>query len=145
MTDPHPEDAGAVLAMRRALRDAGTSVSGIDYINAHGTSTPANDRVETLAIKTVFGARAGQIPISSTKSMIGHATVAAGAIEAVATVLTLDRQRIHPTINQDAADEGCDLDDVPNTAREATVQLALSNAFAFGGQSATAVFARHQE
>jgi 3-oxoacyl-[acyl-carrier-protein] synthase II len=145
VTDPHPEGAGAVLAMTRAIGDAGVSPAAVDYINAHGTSTPANDRIETLAIRRVFGERAGRLPISSTKSMIGHATVAAGAVEAVATALTLVHQTIHPTINQDAPDPACDLDYVPNRARRADVDLALSNSFAFGGQSACLVLRRHEE
>lgn len=143
VTDPHPEGAGAVLAMTRALADAGVPAAAVDYINAHGTSTLANDRIETLAIKRVFGARAARISISSTKSMIGHATVAAGSLEAVATVLTLDRQMIHPTINQDEPDSACDLDYVPHRARQASVDRAISNSFAFGGQSAVLVFERH--
>ena len=144
VTDPHPEGAGAVLAMTRAMADAETSGGEIGYINAHGTSTPANDRIETLAIKRVFGERASKIPISSTKSLIGHPTVAAGAIEAVATVLTLAHQTMHPTINQDTPDPACDLDYVPNHARRASIDVALSNSFAFGGQSAAVVFKRSQ-
>ena len=142
-TDPHPDGAGAVLAMRRALNDGGVVPQDVDYINAHGTSTPANDRAETTAIKQVFGGRAAAIPISSTKSMIGHATVAAGAIEAIVTALTLRDQAIHPTINYETADPACDLDYVPNVARRAAVNVALSNSFAFGGQAACLLLARH--
>jgi 3-oxoacyl-[acyl-carrier-protein] synthase II len=131
--------------MTRALGDAHVSPSDVGYINAHGTSTLINDRVETLAVKRVFGERAPRIPVSSTKSMIGHATVAAGAIEAVATAMTLSGQIVHPTINQDEPDADCDLDYVANHARPASVDVALSNSFAFGGQSATLVFQRHDD
>jgi 3-oxoacyl-[acyl-carrier-protein] synthase II len=134
VTDPHPEGKGAVLAMQRALRDAALDPSQIGYINAHGTSTPANDRIETLAVKQVFGAAARHIPISSTKSMIGHLTVAAGAVEAIATALTLHTGVIHPTINYENRDPDCDLDYVPNRARNEAVYQALSNSFGFGGQ-----------
>lgn len=144
VTDPHPDGIGAGLAMTRAIADAGLTPVEIDYINAHGTSTVANDRIETLAIRRVFGERAPLVPISSTKSMIGHATVAAGALEAVACALTLTRQQIHPTINQRAPDPDCDLDYVPNTARAARVDAAISNSFAFGGQSASLVFRRER-
>ena len=142
VTDPHPQGVGAVLAMRRSLADARLGTDAIDYINAHGTSTPVNDRTETLAIRTVFGNRAAQIPISSTKSMIGHATVAAGAIEAAVVVLTLRDQIIHPTINYELPDPACDLDYVPNASRRARVEIAMSNSFAFGGQTASVVFGR---
>jgi 3-oxoacyl-[acyl-carrier-protein] synthase II len=143
VTDPHPDGAGAVLAMRRALADANAADDEVDYINAHGTSTAANDRAETIAIKKVFGDRAARVPISSTKSMIGHPTVAAGAIEAIAVALTLRDQIVHPTINQRTPDPACDLDYVPNQARHATVSVALSNSFAFGGQAACLVLRRH--
>ena len=142
VTDPHPDAVGAVLAMTQALEDAAAAPDEIGYVNAHGTSTQANDRIETIALKKVFGGRARRIPVSSTKSMLGHATVAAGALEAIATALTLVSQTIHPTINQCDADPTCDLDYVPNQARKATVDVALSNSFAFGGQSATLVLRR---
>jgi 3-oxoacyl-[acyl-carrier-protein] synthase II len=142
VTDPHPDGTGARLAMTRAMADAELGPEHIDYINAHGTSTPANDRIESLAIDRVFGDRARHTPISSTKSMIGHATVAAGALEAVVTALTLARQTIHPTINHHTPDPGCDFDYVPNVARPARVDAALSNSFAFGGQSACLVLRR---
>lgn len=145
VTDPHPDGIGGGLAMTRALADAGLAPPAIDYINAHGTSTVANDRIETLAIRRVFGAHAPRVPISSTKSMIGHATVAAGALEAVACALTLTHQQIHPTINQDVPDPDCDLDYVPNRARTAHVDAVLSNSFAFGGQSASLVLRRHHD
>jgi 3-oxoacyl-[acyl-carrier-protein] synthase II len=143
-TDPHPEGAGAVLAMRRALADAAAAAADVDYINAHGTSTVANDRAETAAIRNVFGERAPEIPISSTKSMIGHATVAAGAIEAIVAALTLRDQIVHPTINYERVDPGCDLDYVPNVARRGRVNVALSNSFAFGGQAACLVLRGHE-
>lgn len=142
-TDPHPEGIGATLAMQRAMAYARITPTEIDHVNAHGTSTPANDRAETTAIKRVFGERASQIPITSTKSMLGHATVAAGAIEAIVLALTLDRQTIHPTLNQATPDPACDLDYVPNVARHVPVRAALSNSFAFGGQAAALVLRRH--
>jgi len=143
-TDPHPHGIGAALAMQRALGDARADTEQIDYINAHGTSTIANDRAETIAIKHVFGERATRVPISSTKSMIGHATVAAGAIEAIVSALTLRDQRIHPTINYETVDPICDLDYVPNQARRAHVGVAMSNSFAFGGQTACLILKRHE-
>jgi 3-oxoacyl-[acyl-carrier-protein] synthase II len=142
VTDPHPDGQGAVLAMTRALADAGLTPGEVGYINAHGTSTPANDRIEARAIRRVFGGDVARVAISSTKSMIGHATVAAGAIEAIVTALTLAHQTIHPTINFETADPGCDLDYVPATARRGRVEAALSNSFAFGGQSACVVMRR---
>lgn len=137
VTDPHPEGRGAVRAMRSALEDAGVDASRVGYVNAHGTSTVANDRAETRALRALLGERAERVPVSSTKSMIGHLTVAAGAVEAIATVLTLERQRIHPTINLTNPDPECDLDYVPNHSRAARVEYALSNSFAFGGQCAS--------
>jgi 3-oxoacyl-[acyl-carrier-protein] synthase II len=145
VTDPHPGGIGGGLAMTRAIADAGLVATEIDYINAHGTSTIANDRIETLAIRRVLGDHASRVPISSTKSMIGHATVAAGAIEAVVCALTLTHQRIHPTINQEVADPDCGLDYVPNAARAARVDATMSNSFAFGGQSASLVIRQAHE
>jgi 3-oxoacyl-[acyl-carrier-protein] synthase II len=123
--------------MQRSLAQAQADPAEVDYINAHGTSTPANDRIETLAIKQVFGAQALRIPISSTKSMIGHLTIAAGAVEAVICVLTIRDQQLHPTINHEKPDPDCDLDYVPNRARPARVRCVLSNSFGFGGQCAS--------
>lgn len=137
---PDAAGAGAAKAMQWALEDAGLLPSDVDYINAHGTATPLNDQVETLAIKRVFGEAAYAIPISSTKSMIGHLLGAAGGIEAVACVQTLRSQIIHPTINYETPDPQCDLDYVPNVARPASVRVALSNSFGFGGQNACLVF-----
>ncbi len=145
ITAPDPEGAGAALAMAAALADAGLGPQDIDYINAHGTSTPLNDRLESLAIKQVFGSRAYRIPVSSTKSMIGHLLGAAGAIEAVATILTMVRGVIPPTINYEEPDPECDLDYVPNVARPARVDRALSNSLGFGGHNVTLVFGRYVE
>ena len=131
--------------MRLALCDAGVSIDEVEYINAHGTSTPLNDAVETLAIKRLFGERAYHIPISSTKSMIGHSLGASGSLEAAACVSTVATGKIHPTINYENPDPDCDLDYVPNKAREQSVNVALSNAFGFGGQNACLVFRRFVE
>jgi 3-oxoacyl-[acyl-carrier-protein] synthase II len=131
--------------MREALRDAGVTPDDVDYVNAHGTSTPLNDAVETLAIKAVLGERAYRVPISSTKSMVGHGLGASGAIEAVACVKTLQTGIIHPTINYEFPDPQCDLDYVPNQARTADVRVILKNSFGFGGQNACLVFRRLEE
>jgi len=137
-----PSAAGAAKAMRAALSDAGLSVAEVGYINAHGTGTPSNDPTETEAIRSVFGERAGKIPVSSTKSMHGHALGAAGAIEAAATLLAIHEGVIPPTANFTEPDPACGLDVVPNTARAATVQYALSNSFAFGGLNAVLVLGK---
>ena len=142
LVQPQETGASAARAMANALADAGLSVAQVDYINAHGTSTPINDAVETTAIKRLFGADAYRIPVSSTKSMIGHSLGASGALEAVACVSTLQSQRIHPTVNYETPDPACDLDYVPNRARVAPVDVVLSNAFGFGGQNACLVFTR---
>ncbi len=142
VTDPHPEGLGAVLAMRRALADAGVEPEALDYLNAHGTSTPANDGLETLAIHRVFGPSASGLPVSSTKSMIGHLTVAAGAVEAIATVGMLRAQFLHPTLNLDERDPDCDLDYVAQVGRPARIELALSNSFGFGGQCSSLLLRR---
>ena len=141
---PDPQAIGATNVIRDAMRNAGVTADQVDYINAHGTSTPLNDAGETLAIKNVFGDRAYKIPISSTKSMIGHSMGAAGAFEAVACVMTLRDQKIHPTINYDTPDPACDLDYVPNTARAANVDIALSNSFGLGGQNACLVLSKYK-
>lgn len=141
-----PEDgAGAVRAMQMALSDAGIASNEVDYINAHGTSTPVNDAAETLAIKTVFGDMAAKTPISSTKSMIGHSLGASGGLEAVAAIRTIRDNVIHPTINYENPDPDCDLDYVPNKAREVTVETILSNSFGFGGQNACVVLKKFRE
>ena len=142
-----PEETGrsAAEAMRRALADAGAALDTVDYINAHGTSTPLNDAIETLAIKLLFGDRAYQIPISSTKSMIGHALGGSGSLEAAACINTITSGTIHPTINYETPDPDCDLDYVPNQARKHNVQVAMSNAFGFGGQNSCVVFRKFEE
>jgi 3-oxoacyl-[acyl-carrier-protein] synthase II len=140
---PDPQGAGAVRAMKRALRDASVDISEVDYINAHGTSTPLNDATETLAIKTVFGEQAYSVPISSTKSMIGHSMGAAGGLEAIACVKTIETGMIHPTVNYETPDPACDLDYVPNTARQAEVNIVLSNSFGLGGNNACLVLAKY--
>lgn len=145
LTSPPPGGEGGARSMKIALQDAGLSPSEIDYINAHGTSTPANDKTETEAIKAVFGEYAYRIPISSTKSMTGHLLGAAGAVETIACVLSIQHGRIHPTINYEEPDPCCDLDYVPNVAREWRVDRALSNSFGFGGQNATIVVGRFEE
>lgn len=142
MAAPAPEGEGAVRCMRMALNDAGVRPEEMDYINAHGTSTDLNDKYETQAIKTVFGDHAWKLPVSSTKSMTGHLLGAAGGIEAAYTALTLERQIIPPTINYENPDPDCDLDYVPNTPRKATVNVAMSNSFGFGGTNGTLVFRR---
>lgn len=142
---PDEDGSGAARAMRWAIADAGMQPGDIDYINAHGTSTPKNDAVETLAIKSVFGAGAYDVPISSTKSMIGHALGGGGALEAVACVKTIQTGLIHPTINYHTPDPECDLDYVPNEARQLRVDTALSNSFGFGGQNACVVLRRFEE
>ena len=139
---PDPTGEGAARAMALALRDAGIEPTDVDYINAHGTSTPLNDKIETLAIKRVFGDYAYKVPISATKSMIGHLIGAAGPVEAIACIQTINESIIHPTINYETPDPECDLDYVPNVAREARVDVALSNSFGFGGHNACLVFRR---
>jgi 3-oxoacyl-[acyl-carrier-protein] synthase II len=140
-----PEESGvsAAAAMQMALNDAQLPLDQVDYINAHGTSTPLNDALETVAIKRLFGDLAHKIPISSTKSMIGHSLGAAGSLDAAACVKTITEAAIHPTVNYDAPDPECDLDYVPNQSRPADVQVALSNAFGFGGQNACLVFRKY--
>jgi 3-oxoacyl-[acyl-carrier-protein] synthase II len=140
LTAPHAEGLGAAQAIRQALETAGLTPADVDYVNAHGTSTPLNDRAETLAIKAALGDRAGQIPVSSTKSAIGHLLGAAGAVEAVATILALRDRMAPPTLGYEEVEEGLDLDYVPNTARpldtNGHLPVALSNAFGFGGHNA---------
>jgi beta-ketoacyl-acyl-carrier-protein synthase II len=142
---PDPTASGACRAMTWAMENAGIAPDRVDYINAHGTSTPANDLGETNAIKKVFGARAYKIPVSSTKSMIGHPMGAAGAVEAVVCALTINHGVIHPTINYENPDPECDLDYVPNVSRKADVRVALSNSFGLGGQNACLVLGRWED
>ena len=144
MTAPDHEASGAVRCMRAALEDAGVAPSRVDYINAHGTATPANDRMETVGIKQVFGERAYAIPVSSTKSMTGHTLGAAGAIEAVAAVLAITGGFIPPTIHLTTPDPDCDLDYVTEGARRTELAIVLSNSFAFGGNNTSVVIGRYR-
>jgi 3-oxoacyl-[acyl-carrier-protein] synthase II len=145
VTEPAPGGVGLVRAMRRALQKAGLRPDQVDYINAHGTSTPYNDRTETQAIKTCFGEHAYRLAISSTKSMIGHTLGAAGAVEAVVSIMTILTGVIPPTINLHHPDPDCDLDYVPNEARRATVNVAMSNSMGFGGHNTCLIFKRYEE
>ena len=140
MTAPDPEGDGAARAMAAAVRDAGLDVGAVGYITAHGTSTQYNDKFETIAIKRVFGEHARRLAVSSTKSMTGHLLGAAGGVEAIATVMALHHGILPPTINYETPDPDCDLDYVPNQARKQDVEVALSNAFGFGGTNATLAF-----
>ncbi len=142
ITSPPPDGAGAARCMAAALRAAGLQPSQVGYVNAHGTSTEANDPAETAAIKSVFGAHAARLPVSSTKSVTGHLLGAAGGLEAVATVLALERGLLPPTATLERADPACDLDYIPRRARPLAVDVALSNAFGFGGANACLVFRR---
>ncbi|VAW43296.1 3-oxoacyl-[acyl-carrier-protein] synthase, KASII [hydrothermal vent metagenome] len=143
VAQPDPKAAGAVRAMRWTVEDACLQPDAVDYINAHGTSTPVNDAAETFAIKSLFGERAYELPISSSKSVLGHAMGGAGAIEAIFCALALNRGIIPPTWNYETADPDCDLDYVPNAPREASIQVALSNSFGLGGQNACLVLGRY--
>jgi 3-oxoacyl-[acyl-carrier-protein] synthase II len=142
VTDSHPEGRGAIACIRRALADARLDPGAVGYINAHGTSTQVNDRVESLAIKKVFGEGAYRLPVSSTKSMMGHLIAAAGAVELITCVETLRRGALPPTINYETPDPDCDLDYIPGAAREKRVEHALSNSFGFGGQNISLVVSR---
>jgi len=145
VTEPAPGGSGLVRAMRRALQKAGLRPDQVDYINAHGTSTPYNDSTETQAIKTCFGEHASRLAISSTKSMTGHTLGAAGAVEAAISIMTILTGVIPPTINLHHPDPDCDLDYVPNEARQATVNVAMSNSMGFGGHNTCLVFKRYEE
>jgi len=144
MTAPEPSGRQATRAIQIALKDAGVKPTDINYINAHGTSTPLNDKTETLVIKQVFGQHAYKVPVSATKSMIGHLIGAAGAVELIATTLALEHQVIPPTINYEIPDPECDLDYVPNVARKATLDLALKNSFGFGGKNSALVIKKYE-
>jgi 3-oxoacyl-[acyl-carrier-protein] synthase II len=145
LTDSHPEGRGAIACIQGALNDAHLKPDAIGYINAHGTSTQVNDRVESLAIKQVFGPQAYHVPISSSKSMLGHLIAAAGAVELITSIMTILRGVIPPTINYETPDPECDLDYVPNTAREKKVDHVLSNSFGFGGQNVSLVVSRFKD
>jgi len=140
ITAPDEDGDGARRSIQLALNGAGLKPTDIDYVNAHGTSTPLNDKAETLAIKKVFGEHAYRMAVSSTKSMIGHVLGGSGALEAVATIKTICTGKIHPTINYETPDPACDLFYVPNTAIERTVHAAISNSFGFGGHNVTLLF-----
>jgi 3-oxoacyl-[acyl-carrier-protein] synthase II len=142
---PDETGSGAIRVMLRAIKDAGITPDQIGYINAHGTSTPYNDKFESMAIKKVLGENAGNVAVSSTKSMTGHALGAAGGIEAVFSVLAIHNKKLPPTINYEFPDPECDLDYIPNTARDAEVEYALSNSFGFGGTNACLIFKRFAE
>ena len=141
-TRSSPDGKPIIATMRKALADAGVGPEDVDYINAHGTSTPENDKMEHLGVSAVFGERIRGIPISSNKSMIGHTLTAAGAVEAAFTLLTLQHQRMPPTINHAIPDPAIPLDVVPNVARDAKVRRAISNSFGFGGQNVCLVVAQ---
>ncbi|WP_439647779.1 beta-ketoacyl-ACP synthase II [Collibacillus ludicampi] len=145
ITAPDPEGEGQARAMRMALRDAGLNPEDVDYINAHGTSTPMNEKFETMSVKKAFGEHAYKLAISSTKSMTGHLLGAAGGIEAIATVKTIECGVIPPTINYETPDPDCDLDYVPNVARKAEDRVAMSNSFGFGGHNASIIFRKYTE
>jgi 3-oxoacyl-[acyl-carrier-protein] synthase II len=145
VTDSHPEGRGAAACMRRALADAGLAADAVDYVNAHGTSTQVNDKAETAALKAVFGEAAYRIPVSSTKSMLGHQIAAAGAVEVVVCVEAIRRGVVPPTINYQTPDPACDLDFVPNACRERRVRHALSNSFGFGGQNVSLIVSRFMD
>jgi len=142
MTSPPESGTGAALAMKNALQDAGVNPEQVQYINAHGTSTPAGDIAETMAIKSIFGATPANLMVSSSKSMMGHLLGAAGSVESIITVLSLQDQLVTPTINLDNPSEGCDLDYVPHTARQAKLEYALCNSFGFGGTNGSILFKR---
>lgn len=140
ITEPAPGGEGATRSMRKAMEDAGVTPQEVDYINTHGTSTPVGDKQETAAIKTVFGDRAFKIAINSTKSMIGHLLGAAGAVEAIATILSIRDNKVHPTINYETPDPECDLNYIPNQSQDWQVNAAISNTFGFGGHNASVLF-----
>jgi 3-oxoacyl-[acyl-carrier-protein] synthase II len=143
ITEPAPEGEGAQRSMKAAIRDAGLTPQDVQYINTHGTSTPVGDKNESAAIRRVFGDHANSLAVNSTKSMIGHLLGAAGAVESIATVLSLVHQKVHPTINQESPDPECDLNYIPNQAKDWSVDVAISNTFGFGGHNASLLFRRY--
>jgi 3-oxoacyl-(acyl-carrier-protein) synthase len=145
ITAPSPEGEGAAECMSAALKDAQLESKSVDYINAHGTGTPYNDLVETRAVRKVFGPHARSVSISSTKSMTGHLLGAVGAVEAIYTLLSLQHGILPPTINYENPDPDCDLDYVPNKAKQVPVKIAMSNSFGFGGTNASIILKRYQE
>jgi 3-oxoacyl-(acyl-carrier-protein) synthase len=145
ITAPSEDGDGAIRAMHAALADAAMEPDEVDYVNAHGTSTPAGDRVETLAVKQVFGEHAPRLAFASTKSMTGHLLGAAGGLETAVSVLSVSEDVIPPTINQTTPDPECDLDSVPNECRRARVRVSLNNSFGFGGTNASIVVKKHDE
>jgi 3-oxoacyl-[acyl-carrier-protein] synthase II len=145
VTDSHPEGRGAIACIAMALKDSGLPKDRIGYVNAHGTSTKVNDRVETVALNSVFGSLAKSIPVSSTKSMLGHLIAAAGAVELITCIEAIRRGVLPPTINYETPDPECDLDYIPNVAREKRVDHALSNSFGFGGQNVSLIVSRFSE
>lgn len=145
VTDSHPDGRGAIACIQGAIKDSGLSPAEIGYINAHGTSTQVNDKVESLAIKRVFGEGAYTVPISSSKSMLGHLIAAAGAVELIITIMALRRGVLPPTINYEVPDPECDLDYIPNEAREKQARHALSNSFGFGGQNISLIVSRFED
>jgi 3-oxoacyl-[acyl-carrier-protein] synthase II len=142
MTAPDPEGREAARAMKMAMANAGVSPQDVQYINAHGTSTPLNDKTETMILKKIFGDAAYKIPISSTKSMIGHLIGAAGSVELIATLLAMENEEIPPTINYSVPDPECDLDYVPNQSRKKKIEVAMKNSFGFGGKNSVLVLGR---
>ena len=143
LTSPAPDGNGAVRAMKRAMEDGNCQPEDIDYINAHGTSTPFNDKIESLAIKATFGQHAQKLSISSTKSMTGHLLGAAGGIEAIASLLSIKNNFLPPTIHYKTPDPECDLNYVPNTSLNKDIEYAMSNTFGFGGHNAVIIFKSH--
>ena len=144
ITTPPPGHEGVVRAMRMALRHGGLTPDDVDYVNAHATSTPAGDIAETMAIKTLLGERAARVPVSATKSQLGHLLGAAGSVEAIVTILAMQHSVLPPTINLHTPDPECDLDYVPNAARPGAINVAISNSFGFGGHNVALVFRRYQ-
>jgi 3-oxoacyl-[acyl-carrier-protein] synthase II len=143
ITEPAPGGEGAVRSMRLAIKDAGLTPDDVQYVNTHGTATPVGDKSETAAIKTVFGERAWKIAVNSTKSMIGHLLGAAGAVEAIATILSVQNDKVHPTINRFTPDPECDLDYITEGAKDWKIDAAISNTFGFGGHNASILFKKY--